>query len=248
MDNIGNFYETMDDLNEFIEFRKEAYKKHELTGLFFEVTSRCNARCEHCGSSCGDFIPKDEITADEIKSVLDDLAEHYDPSKIFLFITGGEPMVRKDIFDLMKYARKKGFNWGMTTNGMLIDEKAVEKMKETEMYSVSVSIDGLKDLHESFRRVPNSYEKILHGIKLMQKCPCIRRVQVTTCVNKKNIDQLEDLYKLLKENDVKEWRIINVDPIGRAKDNKDLLLDADGLKRMFQFIFDKRKILGYRFK
>ena len=95
-----------------------------------EVTSRCNARCEHCGSSCGDFIPKDEITADELKRVLDDVASHYDASDVMIFVTGGEPLVRKDLFEIMDYANKLGFNWGMTSNGFLIDEKIVKKWKK----------------------------------------------------------------------------------------------------------------------
>ena len=222
-------------------FKKKAYKEHTLKALFFEMTSRCNARCEHCGSSCGDFVPKDEITAEEIKGVLDDVAEHYDANNIMLFITGGEPLVKKELFDTMAYARKLGFHWGMTTNGILIDEKVIKKIEETHMETVSVSIDGLKELHESFRKVPGAFDKIIKGIKLMQKCPCISDLQITTCVNKKNIDQLEDIYKLLKELNIKDWRLIEVDPIGRAKGNTELLLDADDYKRMFKFIIEKRK-------
>ena len=221
--------------------KKKAYKEHKLESLFFEVTSRCNARCEHCGSSCGDFIPKDEITAEEIKSVLDDVAENYGAKNIMLFITGGEPLVRKDLFEIMDYANKLGFNWGMTSNGFLIDEKVVKKMEETNMKTVSISIDGPKEIHESFRKVPGGFDKLVKGIKLMQKCPTIIDLQVTTCVNKKNIDYLDDIYNLLKEIGVKDWRIIQVDPIGRAKNNDDLLLDDNGLRRMFNYILDKRK-------
>ena len=228
-------------VNNLYEYKKKAYKEHKLKALFFEVTSRCNARCEHCGSSCGDFIPKDEITGEEIKGVLDDVSEHYDANKIMLFITGGEPLVRKDLFELMEYAHNLGFHWGMTSNGILIDEKLIKKIEKAHMDTVSISIDGVKELHESFRKVPGAFDKICKGIKLMQKCPTIVDLQVTTCVNKKNIDQLEDIYKIVKDLGVTDWRLIEVDPIGRAKGNDDLLLDADGYKRMFKFIIDKRK-------
>ena len=226
----------------FYNWKKEQYKLHPLKALFFEMTLRCNARCEHCGSNCGDKIPKDEITKDEICKVLDDIAFSgiYKPREVMLDITGGEPLVRKDLFEIMAYAHALGYPWGMTTNGMLIDEKVVKKMVETGMGSVSVSIDGLKETHEKFRKVPNCYEKILKGIRLMQKEPTIQIVQVTTCVNKKNIDELEDLYKLLLDNDVKYWRIIEVDPIGRARDNDDILLDGEGFKRMIRFIKEKQ--------
>ena len=89
---------------------------------------------------------------------------------------------------LMDYANKLGFYWGMTTNGMLIDEEIVKKMADTGMYSVSVSLDGLKETHESFRKVPGSFDKIIKGLKLMLKSPVIKVVQVTTVINKKNIE------------------------------------------------------------
>ena len=238
---ISRFEVKNDDLMQsYYDYRKKELKKHELKALFFEVTSRCNARCEHCGSSCGDFVPKDEITKEEIWGVLDDIAAHYNPRKIMLFITGGEPLVKKDLFEIMDYANKLGFYWGMTTNGILIDEKVVEKMVKTNMKTISVSIDGLEELHESFRRVPGSFKKIIKGLKLMQNCPSIVDIQVTTCVNKKNVDQLEEIFQLVKEIGIKDWRLIEIDPIGRAKDNDDILLDKEGFKKMFSFLFQKR--------
>ena len=235
-------YDNQEFVDKYYEAKKDLFKEHPLRVLFFEVTSRCNARCEHCGSSCGDFVPKDEITGEEIKKVLRDVAEHFDPKEVMLNITGGEPLVRKDLFELMDYATKLGFYWGMTTNGMLIDEEVVKKMAETKMYSISVSIDGMKELHESFRKVPGSFDKIIHGLKLMQKCPSIKILQVTTCANKKNIDQLEDIYQLLKEIGIKYWRVMEVDPIGIAKNNTDLLLDAEGEHKMIEFIKEKQLI------
>ena len=228
--------------NMMYEYRKRMYKEHPLKALFFEVTLRCNARCEHCGSNCGDIVQKNEITKEEIEKVLDDIvtAGIYDPGQIMLNITGGEPLVRKDLFEIMTYAHNLGFPWGMTSNGMLIDEEVVKKMVDSGMSSVSISIDGLKETHESFRKVPNCYEKILHGIDLMNKEPTIQIVTVTTCVTKKNINELEEIYKLLQEHKVKHWRIIEVDPIGRARDNDEILLEGRDFKRMLRFIREKQ--------
>ena len=228
-------------LNGQYKLREQLYKEHKLTSIFFEVTSRCNARCEHCGSSCGDFIPKDEVTKEEFCSVLDDIAAHYNPNEIMIMYTGGEPLVKKEIFDIMDYSNKLGFINGMTSNGILIDEKVVKKFEETNLQTISISLDGPKELHESFRKVPNSYEKIIKGLKLMKDCPTIKRLQVTTCVNKKNIDHLDEIYKIVKDIGIKDWRIIPVDPIGRANNNKDLLLDGKGLGYMFSYILRKRK-------
>lgn len=231
-----------DFIDSFYESRKYAMKLHPLRALFFEVTLRCNARCEHCGSNCGDFHPTNEITGDEIKKVLKEIYDkNYDTRKVMLNITGGEPLLREDLFDLMKYARSLGYYWGITSNGILINEEMVKKMEEAEMYSTSISIDGLKETHESFRKVKNSWDKIIHGIKLMLNSDVIKIVQVTTCVNKKNIDELEELYQFLKDLGIKHWRVMEVDPIGRAKDNHDLLLEPDQIERMFNFIAEKQR-------
>ena len=142
--------------------------------------------------------------------------------------------MRKDLFDIMAFADEYGFRWGMTTNGMLITKSVVKKMEETNMCTVSVSIDGLEKTHEKFRKVPNSYKKIFEGIRMMQQSPVIKLVQVTTVVNQNNIDELLD-------NGIKYWRVVNCDPIGRALDNKNILLSHDQFKYLFNFIQEKSK-------
>ena len=146
----------------FYEYRKRLNKLHPLRSLFFEMTLRCNARCEHCGSSCGDVIQKDEITKEEIFKVLEDIknAGIYNPRTVMLNITGGEPLLRQDLFEIMNYANKLGFDWGMVTNGVLISEKNIKKMMKTGMKTISISLDGMANTHESFRHLPKgSFDK-----------------------------------------------------------------------------------------
>lgn len=224
------------NLNRLAKYRKKLVKKPILKDLFLEVTSRCNARCEHCGSSCGNEIDKNEVSSDVLKKTLLEISNRYNAKEIILNVTGGEPLMRKDLFDIMEYASKLGFRWGMTTNGMLITDEVISLMKKTNMESISISLDGLKETHESFRKVPNCYEKILENIKKLQKVPCIKVVQVTTVANKKNLNELEDLYKLMQELNIISWRVINVDPIGRAKGNSDILLDKEDYIYLFEFI------------
>ena len=222
------------------KYRKKLYKKPILKDLFIEVTLRCNAKCEHCGSSCGYEIPEDEISADMIKKALKDIADRYNPEDILLNITGGEPLMRKDLFEIMDYANKLGFRWGITTNGMLINDDILEKMNKTNMETISVSLDGLKKTHESFRKVPGSFDKIVENLKKLKQVPSIKIVQVTTVANKKNINELEEIYNLMKSLEIISWRVLNVDPIGRAKDNNDILLDANDYKYLYNFIKEKR--------
>lgn len=228
-------------LNKLYKYRQKLYKNPILANLFIEVTSRCNARCEHCGSNCENIISEDEISADDLKKTLLDISKHYKTKDILLNITGGEPLVRKDLFEIMNYANKLGYRWGMTSNGMLINDEILEKMNQTKMETISISIDGLKQTHESFRKVPGSFDRIIENIKKLQHVPSIKIVQVTTVANKKNLSELEELYRLMKKINIASWRVINVDPIGRAKNNDDILLNKDEYKYLFNFIKEKRE-------
>lgn len=221
--------------------REDLYQHPQLRHLFLELTSRCNARCEHCGSRCDNKEQGEEISADLLKKTLKEVADCYDPSTVFLDVTGGEPLMRKDMYDILEYATDLGFYWGMTTNGMLITDKVADKLEKAGMKSISISIDGLKETHENFRKVPNCYEKVLHALDRMLASKTVQIVHVTTVVTKNNIHELEDLYQLLLKHNLTNWRIVNCDPIGRANDNKDLFLDMDDFKYMLKFIDEKNK-------
>ena len=146
--------------------RKTLISKPKLHNLFWETTLRCNAHCKHCGSRAGENINlKDELTTEEITNALKNIASKCDTNEILLNITGGEPLIREDLFDVMKLAKELGYRWGMTTNGMLITDDIIKKMKETEMDSISVSLDGLENSHDEFRGVKGSYSKIISNIK-----------------------------------------------------------------------------------
>lgn len=229
------------NLEKLYEYRKKLYNKPILKNLFLEVTSRCNAKCEHCGSSCGGKNVIDEISATDLKRTLYEISQHYNTNDILLNVTGGEPLIRKDLFEIMEYANELGYKWGMTSNGMLINDEILKKMEKTEMGSISISLDGLKETHESFRKVPGSFDKIIDNIKKLQSVPSIKTVQVTTVANKKNLKELEKLYKLMIKLHIASWRVVNVDPIGRAKENEDILLDKDEYKYLFDFIRKKRE-------
>ena len=234
---INEKKEVLDDIAEQVE---DLIEHPHLSNLFLEITLRCNARCEHCGSSCGEKIPKDEISAEDLKRTLLEIHNKYGAENVFLTVTGGEPLMRKDLFDIMKYAVSLGFRWGMATNAMLITEEVVEKLRETNFESISISLDGLKDTHDSFRKVPGGYDKVMKAIKMLQNLETLRHLQVTTVANKKNLHELEEIYQILLKLGIKEWRVMCVDPIGRANLNDGILLDKEGLLYMFNFIKEKR--------
>ena len=215
----------------------------KLKTLFWECTLRCNAYCKFCGSRCGD-VKSDELTGEEILACFREVAEGYDPSEIMINVTGGEPLLRADLFEVMKNARELGFHWGMVTNGVLITDEVIEKMKSAGMSTISVSIDGVGELHDSLRGIPGAFDKIISGVRSLAEADFLDCIQVTTVVNSENVDSLDELYSVLSTLGIDSWRVAIVDPIGRARDNDRLLLDAEGLRKYFEFLERSRSFDG----
>ena len=226
-------------LQQLSDYREQLLVHPILKFLFLELTLRCNERCIHCGSSCGD-VPSEELSTKQYHQILDEIASDFDLKQFQLCITGGEPLMRRDFFDIMGYANELGYNWGMTSNAVLIDREAARRLRETGMKTISVSIDGLKETHDAFRRTPGAYDGAMRGIRNLIDEGGFKHIQVTTVINHQNMDELDPLYEIFLGMDIDSWRVIGVEPIGRALDHPEILLDDADWKRLFDFIRSKR--------
>lgn len=209
--------------------------KYPLHTLFFEVTSRCNALCDHCGSRCT-ASKRNELSSKDFKKVLDSVAKNFGTKAIMLNITGGEPLIRKDMFEITGYADRLGFKWGLVTNGMLITDDVISKMKETHMSTITISLDGMKKTHEEFRHVPGCFDRIISAIEKLKNSNFIEHIQVTFIATKNNIFELPEVYRLLSMIGIDSLRISGIDPIGRAKDNEQLMLSREEYLYLFKFM------------
>jgi radical SAM protein with 4Fe4S-binding SPASM domain len=180
------------------------------------------------------------LTTDEIKKAFSDISKSFNAKKIMVAVTGGEALLRPDVFEVMKYANGLGFPWGMVTNGTLITPEIIAKMKDSGMSSVSVSLDGLETNHTWQRIGVDTFRKVINGIKLLvaAKFPIVEAI---TCVNKRNIKELEEIYKLCRELGVTNWRMFSISPVGRAKENPEMFLSAEEWKYLLDYIAKKRK-------
>lgn len=224
------------------KYREIELKNHTLIDLFWECTLTCNAKCKHCGSSAEKKRYEGELTTEEIKNAFKQIANDMDASKILINVTGGEPLVRSDLCEVMQYATcDLGFHWGMTTNGILLNDENIENLKKANMETISISIDGIEKTHDKFRGVPGSYKIITNNIKKLREAGFVKHLQVTTVFNKTNINEIEKLYKIMLDLKIDSWRLGIMDPIGRANENKDLLLNGKEIKRVLDFIMKNRK-------
>ena len=228
-------------LKELSEYRVGTLRPNpDLHSLFLEVTQDCNEHCRHCGSRCGDLKNDEPVTLEEWKRVLSEVKRDFDISKIRLCITGGEPLLYKDFFELVNFADSLGFKWGMTSNGTLITREIAGRLRAANMKTVSVSVDGLRESHEWFRQSPGSFDKTIEGIKNLLEENFFKHVQVTTVVHHENFHELDDMYIFFSKLGIRSWRVINIEPIGRAKDNPELMLSEDELRGLIYFIEDHR--------
>jgi radical SAM protein with 4Fe4S-binding SPASM domain len=161
-------------------------------------------------------------------------------------VTGGEPLLRKDLFDVMSHASSLGFRWGMVTNGMLVDNETVDRCVAAGMKTVTVSVDGTSCTHDFIRGFHGSHHRAIGALQLFKADGRFAVVQATTCVSDYNLHELEalcDLFKILK---IDEWRLLTVNPIGRAKDDPRFQLRPNQLKQLLDFIVTKRRLKDLR--
>lgn len=231
-------------LEQLAQYRDSIIKKPPLRHLFLELTLRCNQFCIHCGSRCGEHECPPELTLDQYKKILDDIKHDMDISSFQLNITGGEPLLRRDFFEIMDYANKLGYRWGMTTNASLIDDDVAKRLHEVGMKTVSVSIDGLRDTHDELRGRKGAYDLAIRGINALAKVGKFQNIMVTTVVNHRNIGELPELFEIMKGLEIDSWRVINIEPMGRANDHPELELTPEEYRYLINYIREKR-LEGY---
>ena len=200
-------------------------EKYPLYTLLIEITKKCNAACDQCGSRC-DIHSEELLSKEQILAALLDIKEKLG-TYTMLNITGGEPLLRRDLFEIMTAATAMGFDWGMVTNGSLITDETIEKMRRSGMKTITVSLDGLKETHDSLRHLPGSWEHILKALKKLKTAAFLDHLQVTFTANRRNVYEFEALYRLLDPIGLDSIRVSFMDPIGRALDNTDLLLTRE---------------------
>lgn len=231
-------------LKQLAEYRNSIIHNPPLRNLFLELTLRCNEQCIHCGSRCGEHTAPSELTAKQYKKILDSIKRDFDISRIQLDITGGEPLLRKDFFEIMEYANKLGYIWGMTSNATLITDEIAENLHKCGMRTISVSIDGTEDTHDKIRGRKGAFAATMKGIDALIRCGRFEHVQITSVMNHQNINELPLMFDMFEDINIDSWRIINIEPMGRAKDHPELVLTNDEYRYMFDFIREKR-MQGY---
>ncbi len=217
------------------QYRHNQAKLHPLRTLFWECTLRCNMRCRHCGSDCKVSTTTPDMPAADFFKAVDDITPHVDPHKVFVVFTGGEALLRPDIEACGLELYRRGFPWGMVTNGFLLNERRLDGLLRSGMHSITVSLDGLQAEHDWMRQTPHGFERASEAIRLLGQTDDLLW-DVVTCVNPRNYHQLEEIKEHLIGLNCKRWRVFAIFPMGRAAHDPELQLSNEQFTGVLQFV------------
>lgn len=179
----------------------------------WEMTRSCNLACVHCRAGAGKRALPDEMTSNEGKKLIDGIRSVGTP---ILIMTGGEPLLRKDFFDLARYGVRSGLRVVLATNGVLVDMHTAKKIAETGVRRVSISLDGPSaEEHDAFRQVIGAFDSSLQGIQNLRQASV--QVQINTTLTKRNRDKLPEIMKLAEKLDATAFHVFLLVPTGRAR-------------------------------
>ncbi|MBQ5874960.1 MAG: radical SAM protein, partial [Alistipes sp.] len=220
--------------------KNERRKEHRLTQLMWECTLRCNLKCRHCGSDCHTDALKADMPLKDFLKVLESIKANTNPNKVFIVITGGEPLMRTDLEQCGRAIYEIGFPWGMVTNGMAMTEKRFHSLLAAGMHTATVSLDGIGEEHNNMRGHARSFDNAVEAIRLMGAQPDFV-FDVVTCVNRRNIKQLDQIKELLISLGVKQWRLFTIFPVGRAASDEMLQLTKEEYRQLLDYIKQNRQ-------
>ncbi|MAG45537.1 MAG: hypothetical protein CMH63_02065 [Nanoarchaeota archaeon] len=215
-------------------------EEYPLQIISWESTRRCNLSCKHCGSPSEDVPLEEELTTDEVIGAFGQIEEDFDMSQFrHINITGGEPFVRKDLLYILEQVSQSPHyrNIDIQTNGVALGKNPdlVEALKQFGVTGIGVSIDGNQEAHDSFRGRDGSYDLAVKAAKSAVDSGLV--VTVSTVAHAKNLDQIPELYEVMKrEVKPRVFRVMTIDPLGRADINKEYLLSSDQNREVIDFL------------
>lgn len=222
------------------KMRQNNVRLHELNTIFWECTLRCNLSCLHCGSDCRATAGQPDMPVADFLKVIDQVIPHVDPNHTMIIFTGGEALLRKDLELCGRELYKRGFPWGLVSNGMAMTSQRLDSLLAAGLHSLTISFDGFGNAHNWLRNHPRSYDNALNAVKLLSTKKDLVW-DIVTCVNKRNIDDLSEFKKFLIELGVKNWRIFTIFPVGRAAEHPELQLSNEEFTSLLHFIKETRK-------
>ena len=201
--------------------------------VIWNLIRRCNLTCKHCYSISADTNFPGELTTEQVYAVMDDLKAFRVP---VLILSGGEPLLRPDIYDIAKRAKAQGFYVGLSSNGTLIDERNIDRIAECDFNYVGVSLDGIRETHDKFRRMDGAFEASLKGIRLCRDLGL--KIGVRFTMTQDNAHDLPGLLKLVEVEGIDRFYFSHLNYAGRGNKNRKDDAQHQLTRRAMDLLFD----------
>jgi len=208
--------------------------KAELRLLAWELTERCNLKCKHCRM---DDHTEDELSLKEALSLIDHLSQWASPT---LILSGGEPLLREDLFEIIQYATEKNLRVVLATNGTLLNEESVKKLKKSGVKRVSISLDfAQEERHDEFRGEKGAFKKALEGLNYLRENGLPFQINMT--LTKENLSELDPLLGLAKQKGAEAFHVFFLVPTGIGRTLKGKELSQEEYENTLHLLYEEMK-------
>ena len=206
--------------------------------IAWEITRRCNLRCVHCRSSSQlEVEGHPDFSLDEAKRVLDDIRSYASPVVV---LSGGEPLLRPDVFDIARYGTALGLRMCLATNGSLVTADTCRQITESGIRMVSLSLDGsTAAVHDDFRNQPGAFDGVMNAIRLFNAHNI--DFLVNSSFTKRNQDEAPKIHQLVKSLGATAWYLFMIVPTGRGEEIMAELIPPDEYAAMLNWHYDMEK-------
>ena len=209
---------------------------HSLREVVWELTKKCNIQCIHCGSAANQFKRQDELALNECLGLIDELEEL---NCEHLTISGGEPVLHPDFFQIARYVLQKNIGLRFLTNGLVLNDEKLQNFisRLPNETAIGISLDGSHSkLHDYLRNRNGLFSIIDYFLQTIHELDV--QVSIITTVSKFNIDDLPDLLQYLNKFPISSWQIQPVLPMGRMREHEDGILNINDFNRIADFVVD----------
>ncbi len=201
--------------------------------VIWNLIRRCNLACKHCYATSADIDFSGELSRNEIFSVMDDLKSF---GVSVLILSGGEPLLRPDIFEISQRAKDMGFYVGLSSNGTLITKENIAQIAEIDYDYVGVSLDGMRDVHDRFRRKQGAFDESIAGIKLCMEIGV--KVGLRFTLTQDNAAELPDLLQLMEDENIDKFYLSHLNYAGRGNRNRSSDLHYQMTRKAMDLLFE----------
>ncbi len=200
--------------------------------VIWNLIRRCNLCCKHCYSISADTNFPGELSTEQVFETLQDLKDFKVPA---LILSGGEPLLRDDIYDISHRAKSLGFYIGLSTNGTLIDETNIDKIASAGFDYLGISIDGIGETHDKFRQMDGAFDKSMHALKLCQERGI--KVGLRYTLTKDNAAELPKILALVDEHKIDKFYLSHLNYAGRGNRNREDDVVHQMTKKAMDYLF-----------